>query len=124
MARSLRNDRGLTGSGEALQPEPDAPLALGLVGSGRAARALVRTLARRGNRMLIARHGDSAARLAEDLGAELLPAEQALATADVTAVVCGDDLLAYGFIAAATESNISRPGTYRSLASTILYIPR
>ncbi len=33
-----------------------------------------------------------------------------LAAKDVTAVVCGDDLLAYGFMAAANERNISMPG--------------
>jgi predicted short-subunit dehydrogenase-like oxidoreductase (DUF2520 family) len=93
MARSLRSDRALTGSREALQPEPDART-LGFVGSGRAAGALARSLARRGNRVFIARQGDSAARLAEDLGADLLPPEQTLSVAGVTILAVPDGQVA------------------------------
>lgn len=94
MARSLRSDRVLTGSREASQPESDAPLALGFVGSGRAARALARSLARRGNSVLVARHGESAVRMAEDLGADLVPASQTLAIADVTILAVPDSEVA------------------------------
>ena len=51
-----------------------------------------------------------------------------LTTADVTAVVCGDDLLAYGFIAAANERNISMPGdisiaSFNNLAYSAIMSP-
>jgi len=98
MARSLRSDRVLTGSREASQPGSDAPLALGFVGSGRAARALARSLARRGNHVLVARHGDSAARMAEDLRADLVSASQTLAIADVTILAVPDGEVAAVFL--------------------------
>jgi predicted short-subunit dehydrogenase-like oxidoreductase (DUF2520 family) len=94
MARSLRNDGVLTGSREAPQPEPDAHLTLGFVGSGRAARALARSLAFQGNRVLVARHGETAARMAQDLGAALVPAAQTLARADLTVLAVPDGQVA------------------------------
>lgn len=69
-------------------------LTLGFVGSGRAARSLARSLARRGHRLLIARRGDSAERLSADLGADLVAAEEALASADVTILAVPDGKVA------------------------------
>jgi len=69
-------------------------LTLGFVGSGRAARSLARSLARRGHRLVIARRGDSAERLSADLGADLVAAEEALASADVTILAVPDGKVA------------------------------
>jgi predicted short-subunit dehydrogenase-like oxidoreductase (DUF2520 family) len=71
-----------------------ATLTLGFVGSGRGARSLGRSLARRGHRLLIAAHGDSAARLSVDLGADLVAAAEALAQADVTVLAVPDGKVA------------------------------
>ena len=51
-----------------------------------------------------------------------------LAIADVTAVVCGDDLLAYGFIAATNERDISMPkdisiASFNNLAYSAIMSP-
>jgi predicted short-subunit dehydrogenase-like oxidoreductase (DUF2520 family) len=64
------------------------------VGSGRAARSLARSLARRGHRLLIAARGDSAALLSVDLGADLVAAPEALAQADVTVLAVPDGKVA------------------------------
>ncbi len=90
MAGSLRSDTRLTGVPGVARSETAETLTLGFVGSGRAARSLARSLARRGHRLVIARRGDSAERLSADLGADLVAAEQALATADATILAVPD----------------------------------
>src|ERR1700716_3848520 len=100
VARSLRSDRALTRTrrgaqaGTAGSSRPALELTLGFVGSGRAARSLARRLARGGHRVVVARRGVSAQRLAADLGAPLLAPVQTLATADVTILAVPDGRLA------------------------------
>jgi predicted short-subunit dehydrogenase-like oxidoreductase (DUF2520 family) len=94
MAGSLRSDTRLTGTPGMARSESAETLTLGFVGSGRAARSLARSLARRGHRLLIARRGDSAERLSADLGADLVAAEEALASADVTILAVPDGKVA------------------------------
>lgn len=94
MAGSLRNDAQLTGTPGVARSESAETLTLGFVGSGRAARSLARSLARRGHRLVIARRGDSAERLSADLGAELAAAEEVLASADLTILAVPDGKVA------------------------------
>ena len=94
MAGSLRNDAQLTGTPGVARSESAQALTLGFVGSGRAARSLARSLARRGHRLVIARRGDSAERLSADLGAELVAAEEVLASADLTILAVPDGKVA------------------------------
>jgi len=94
MAGSLRNDAQLTGTPGVARSESAEALTLGFVGSGRAARSLARSLARRGHRLVIARRGDSAERLSADLGAELAAAEEVLASADLTILAVPDGKVA------------------------------
>ena len=94
MAGSLRNDAQLTGTPGVARSESAEALTLGFVGSGRAARSLARSLARRGYRLVIARRGDSAERLSADLGAELVAAEEVLASADLTILAVPDGKVA------------------------------
>ena len=94
MAGSLRNDAQLTGTPGVARSESAQALTLGFVGSGRAARSLARSLARRGHRLVIARRGDSAERLSADLGAELAAAEEVLASADLTILAVPDGKVA------------------------------
>jgi len=94
MAGSLRNDAQLTGTPGVARSESAEALTLGFVGSGRAARSLARSLARRGHRLVIARRGDSAERLSADLGAELVAAEEVLASADLTILAVPDGKVA------------------------------
>ena len=94
MAGSLRNDAQLTGTPGVARSESAETLTLGFVGSGRAARSLARSLARRGHRLVIARRGDSAERLSGDLGAELAAAEEVLASADLTILAVPDGKVA------------------------------
>jgi predicted short-subunit dehydrogenase-like oxidoreductase (DUF2520 family) len=94
MAGSLRNDTQLTGTAGVARAESAETLTLGFVGSGRAARSLARSLGRRGHRLVIARRGDSAERLSADLGAELVAAEEVLASADLTILAVPDGQVA------------------------------
>ena len=94
MAGSLRNDAQLTGTPGVARSESAEALTLGFVGSGRAARSLARSLGRRGHRLVIARRGDSAERLSADLGAELVAAEEVLASADLTILAVPDGKVA------------------------------
>jgi predicted short-subunit dehydrogenase-like oxidoreductase (DUF2520 family) len=71
-------------------PEAQARLTVGFVGSGRAAGALARSLARRHHEVLVATRGSSATSLAEELGAESLAATAILARADVTLLAVPD----------------------------------
>jgi predicted short-subunit dehydrogenase-like oxidoreductase (DUF2520 family) len=91
---SLRSNAPLTETVGTAPSESARTLTLGFVGSGRAARSLGRSLARRGHRLLIAAGGDSAARLSADLGAVLVAAAEALAQADVTVLAVPDGKVA------------------------------
>src|SRR5258708_6558286 len=88
MEGSLRSDGEPFGRLRVAGAEQAESLSVGFVGSGRAARSLARSLARRGHRLLIAEHGESAARLASDLDGELVA--DALALADVTILAVPD----------------------------------
>src|SRR5258708_28194527 len=90
MEGSLRSDGEPFGRPQVAGPEQADSLSIGFVGSGRAARSLAKSLARRGHRLLIAERGDSSTRLASDLDGELIFATDALKDADVTILAVPD----------------------------------
>src|SRR5258708_9263315 len=90
MEGSLRSDGEPFGRPRIAGAEQAESLSVAFVGSGRAARSLARSLARRGHRLLIAERGDSSTRLASDLDGELIAAADALQDADVTILAVPD----------------------------------
>jgi predicted short-subunit dehydrogenase-like oxidoreductase (DUF2520 family) len=113
---SLRSDTRLTGNAPLARAESAEGLTLGFVGSGRAARSLARSLARRGHRLLVARRGDSAELLSADVGAELLDAAEAMGAADVIILAVPDGRvagLAAELAAEARPGEVARPGEGR-----------
>lgn len=74
-------------------PDAHASLTVGFIGSGRAAGALARSLARHHD-VLIAARGASAAALAERLGTEALAVADVLARAEVTLLAVPDGSIA------------------------------
>jgi len=71
------------------------PLAVGIVGSGRAASALARSLRQGGveGSVMVARRGESAGRLARELDAEEVDIAEVLGRADLTLLAVPDDAI-------------------------------
>jgi len=69
-------------------------LTLGFIGSGRAAGSLARSLTGAGHRALVAQQGESAARLALDLQADVAEALEVLASSDLTFLAVPDRAIA------------------------------